>query len=217
MKESVKQTFEQLFEQYPALETCRADIRAAFELLAGSFRDGGKLMLCGNGGSAADCEHISGELLKGFRLKRAIPAADADTLARLYGDTGKKLATMLQRGLSAIPLCSMTSLSTAVANDTDAEMVYAQQVYAAGRPGDVLLGISTSGNAANVCSAARVAKAFGMRAVGLTGADGGALHTLCDVSIRVPAREVYRIQEYHLPVYHCLGAMLELEFFGAQA
>ena len=209
MKESVKQTFEQLFEQYPALETCRADIRAAFELLAGSFRDGGKLMLCGNGGSAADCEHISGELLKGFRLKRAIPAADADTLARLYGDTGKKLATMLQRGLS--------SLSTAVANDTDAEMVYAQQVYAAGRPGDVLLGISTSGNAANVCSAARVAKAFGMRAVGLTGADGGALHTLCDVSIRVPAREVYRIQEYHLPVYHCLCAMLELEFFGAQA
>ena len=107
--------------------------------------------------------------------------------------------------------------AAAVANDTDAEMVYAQQVYAAGRPGDVLLGISTSGNAANVCSAARVAKAFGMRAVGLTGADGGALHTLCDVSIRVPAREVYRIQEYHLPVYHCLCAMLELEFFGAQA
>lgn len=185
--------------------------------LPARFGTGASSCFAGNGGSAADCEHISGELLKGFRLKRAIPAADADTLARLYGDTGKKLATMLQRGLSAIPLCSMTSLSTAVANDTDAEMVYAQQVYAAGRPGDVLLGISTSGNAANVCSAARVAKAFGMRAVGLTGADGGALHTLCDVSIRVPAREVYRIQEYHLPVYHCLCAMLELEFFGAQA
>ena len=207
----------ELYERYPILKECDSDIESVVEMLCESYKSGGKLLLCGNGGSAADCEHISGELLKGFRLKRAIPAADADTLARLYGDTGKKLATMLQRGLSAIPLCSMTSLSTAVANDTDAEMVYAQQVYAAGRPGDVLLGISTSGNAANVCSAARVAKAFGMRAVGLTGADGGALHTLCDVSIRVPAREVYRIQEYHLPVYHCLCAMLELEFFGAQA
>lgn len=181
------------------------------------FGTGASSCFAANGGSAADCEHISGELLKGFRLKRAIPAADADTLARLYGDTGKKLATMLQRGLSAIPLCSMTSLSTAVANDTDAEMVYAQQVYAAGRPGDVLLGISTSGNAANVCSAARVAKAFGMRA-GRPDRSGRrrAPYAVRRVDTRAGARSV-RIQEYHLPVYHCLCAMLELEFFGAQA
>ncbi len=214
MNTGVQQTLEQLLERYPALHACETDIRAAFELLAGAFRQGGRLMLCGNGGSAADCEHISGELLKGFRLKRPVPADDAAALTRLYGDAGKRLASLLQQGLAATPLASMTSLSTAVINDTDAEMIYAQQVYAAGRPGDVLLGISTSGNAANVCQAARVAKAFSMRTVGMTGAGGGTLHTLCDVTIRVPETEVYRIQEYHLPVYHCLCAMLELEFFG---
>ncbi len=193
-----------LLARIPALETCRADIWRAFELMRDSFQSGGKLLLCGNGGSAADAEHWAGELLKGFCSKRPIG-----------GDSGlrEELAGKLQGGLPTIPLTGFVSLGTAFANDVDATMIYAQLVWALGKPGDVLVGISTSGNAANVGAAMETARAKGLRTVGLTGATGGKLKPLAEVCICAPERETFLIQELHLPIYHCLCFMLEEEFF----
>lgn len=196
-----------LIRRAPELEPLQPDIQAAFHLLRDAVAAGKKLLLCGNGGSAADADHWSGELLKGFKKKRPLTAAQS---AGLPPD----LAGKLQGGIRAIPLTGFVALSTAFGNDVDPDLCFAQLVNALGDPGDVLIGISTSGNARNVAAAAGVARARGMRILGLTGRDGGRLKSLCDVCLRMPSDETYRIQELHLPLYHCLSLMLEDEFFG---
>lgn len=196
-----------LLSNYPQLEPCLPDILAAYECLRGSYASGGKLLLCGNGGSASDADHISGELLKGFQSTRPLSDADHEAL-------GSDLASHLQQSLPAIPLTAFNALSTAYTNDVSAEYIYAQLVLGLGKPGDVLLGISTSGNAVNVGHALRVAKSRDVRTLGLTGETGGAMRGHCEICIRAPSRETFRIQEYHLPIYHCLCLMLEDTFFG---
>ena len=213
MKESVKQTFEQLFEQYPALETCRADIRAAFELLAGSFRDGGKLMLCGNGGSCADCEHITGELMKGFLSRRPITPEKKAEMLRLNPTLSEEVLSKLQLAVPAIPLPSLTGLNSAFCNDVDPQLVYAQELMGLGKTGDMLLCISTSGNSANCVAAAEVGKALGLTVIALTGSKGGLLKEKADICICVPETETFKVQELHLPVYHYLCAKAEKVLF----
>jgi D-sedoheptulose 7-phosphate isomerase len=199
-----------LFERYPTLQACEGELRAAFELLAAAYRNGNKLLVCGNGGSAADSEHIVGELMKGFLKRRPISTADA---AKLEAAGGKEIASRLQGTLAAISLPSQMSLLTATANDGDYDLTFAQQVYGLGQAGDVLLAISTSGNSANVSNAVIVAKAFGLKSIALTGKSGGELAPLVDVAIKVPSDNVVEIQELHLPVYHWLSTELEAEFF----
>ena len=207
--------FRRLFDRYPALEPCGEQIMEAYTMLRDCYCRGGKLLLVGNGGSCADCEHIVGELMKGFWLKRPLPE---DVRARVRAATDGLLpgaAERLQRGLPAIALTDHAALSTAVQNDLDPSLAAAQQVVGYGRPGDVILGISTSGNALNVALAVSAAKALGLAALGLTGQNGGRLNALCDCTIRVPADAPADVQELHLPIYHTLCAMLEEAFFGA--
>jgi phosphoheptose isomerase len=203
----------QLIFSYPGLDVCASDIEAAYNVLRDCYQSGGKVLTCGNGGSAADAEHIVGELMKGYLLKRPLPEEVRARLKAASPDDGDYLAAHLQGGLPAISLVSQTSLLSAIANDTAADMVYAQQVYAYGREGDALIGISTSGNSANVVRAMQVAYALGLRTIGLTGRTGGKVKPLCDVCIRVPANDTTLVQERHLPIFHVLCAMLEEEFF----
>jgi D-sedoheptulose 7-phosphate isomerase len=196
------------------LEALREPLAAAFDLLAGVLSGGGKVLVCGNGGSAADSEHIVGELMKGFRSRRPLPEADRDRLEAACGLEGRALAGRLQRALPAISLVSQISLGTALANDLGADLVFAQQVYGYGRPGDALIAISTSGNAGNVLAACRTARAFSLRTLGLTGADGGQLAQTCDVCLRAPADGTAEIQVWHLRAYHLLCGLLETELFG---
>ena len=216
MKDNVRKLLENMTGDYPQLGPVAGDVAVAFGVLAECYRNKGKLLVCGNGGSAADAEHITGELMKEFLLKRRMTEAEIEQLAEKYGDRGREIGHGLQHALPAISLVSQSSLFTAFANDVNVSMVFAQQVYGYGRPGDVLLAISTSGNSLNVCNAAIVAGAYGLAVVGLTGDSGGELADRCDVTIRVPAEMTPRIQELHEPVYHCLCAMLEQEFFGGQ-
>ena len=203
-----------LIERYPALAACRDDLRAALDGLTEVFHAGGKLLLCGNGGSASDCEHIVGELMKSFLKSRPLPATETEKIVAAGGaDLGGEIAGRLQGALPAVALTSCISLGSAVLNDTHGEMIYAQQVYGLGRAGDALLGISTSGNARNVLNACVVARARGMRTILLTGRTGGKLLPYADVAIRVPADHVVEIQEYHLPIYHALCLALEETFF----
>lgn len=204
-----------LLTDHPSLEQCSDDIESAFSMMKESFEGGGKLLLCGNGGSAADCEHIAGELMKGFLLKRPLSPEERGPFEAL-GPMGDILAEKLQGALPCIPLTGCTALSTAFSNDVDPALVFAQQVYGYGRKGDVLLAVSTSGNAVNVQAAACTAKALGLKTVGLTGTAGGRLFELCDVTVRVPEKETYLVQELHLPVYHALCAMLEAAFFSGR-
>ncbi len=190
----------------PELQPCQDEISNIFVAISRSLRGGGKMLLCGNGGSAADADHWSGELLKGFAQKRPLTPTEKSSLPDYLRD-------QLQGVLPAIPLTSFPALSTAFANDVDPCLSFAQLVWGLGKPGDVLIGISTSGNAANVCAAMETAKAKGMVRIGLTGKTGGKLVALTDHCLRVPREETYRIQELHLPVYHCLCLMLEAEFF----
>lgn len=175
-------------------------------MLCDAYRAGRKVLICGNGGSASDADHWAGELLKGFRKQRPLSPEERRLLP---GELGK----LLQAALPAIPITSFTAASTAFSNDVDPELAFAQLVWGLGQSGDVFIGISTSGNARNVCLAAQAANAKGMFTIGLTGKDGGVLRTAVKLAISVPASETYRIQEYHLPVYHCLSSMLEDEFF----
>lgn len=198
--------FAECLERYPVLEHCKNDILKSCNLLENAFRLGKKLLLCGNGGSAADCGHIAGELLKSFKSKRLVE----DDFRRSAGD---EIADNLQGALPAISLPDMVSINTAYANDCDPKYNFAQLVYALGFSGDVLLAISTSGNAKNVNLAATVARAKSMTVVGLTGESGGALAEKCDSCIRVPESETFKVQELHLPVYHTLCLMLEQKFF----
>lgn len=204
-----------LISRYPKLEECRQQIMEAYMILEECFDSEGKLLIAGNGGSAADAEHIAGELMKSFKLPRPVPLEFANRMQAIDAERGKILAKNLERGLPAIPLVAHEALSTAYLNDVDGFGVFAQQLYGFGRSGDVFLAISTSGNSKNVLNAAIVAKALEMKVIGLTGNDGGELAKVADAVIKVPEMETYQIQELHLPVYHCLCLMLEERFFGA--
>ena len=204
---------EELVERYPALDAVKDDVRKAYELLEACYEQGGKLLIAGNGGSCADAEHIVGELMKGFVKRREVSDSFAECLRSADVVRGAELAKKLQGGLPAIALTGHAGLSTAYLNDVDGDLIFAQQTYGYGRPGDVLIGISTSGNAKNVMYAMTVAKALGMKTIGLTGKDGGALKREADVSVVVPETETFKIQELHLPVYHALCLMLEERFF----
>lgn len=200
--------------RYPQLEQCMDDIQKTFDVLHECYAKGRKLLVCGNGGSAADSEHIVGELMKEFRLKRKVFASQAEAMKAIHPEMGQYLAENLQGALPAIALTGHSALSTAFMNDAESVLVFAQQVNGYGKPGDVFMGISTSGNSANVVYAAITAKARGLKVIGLTGEKESKLSALADVCIRVPETETYRIQELHLPVYHCLCLMLEECFFA---
>jgi D-sedoheptulose 7-phosphate isomerase len=194
-----------LIERYSALKQCQPDIQEAFDLLTETFRKDRKLLLCGNGGSAADSEHWAGELLKGFALPRSLAASMREGLP-------PELAARLQWAFPVIPLTGFPAFATAFGNDVDPEYVFAQLVLALGTTGDVLGALSTSGNASNVCRAAEVARARSLPVLALTGTSGGKLKELADVCICVPATQTPHIQEFHLPIYHCLSLMLEEHF-----
>lgn len=212
MKENVQKIFEGLFNDYSALVECRDDVKKAYEILEATYKNGGKVLVCGNGGSAADCEHIVGELMKGFHLKR--PLAENEVSAFSSYENGVEIAKTIQKGLPAISLVSHTGLMTAYINDCDADSVFAQQVYGYMNEGDTLVALSTSGNSENVVRAAITAKAKGGKVVAFTGANGGRLSGLCDSTVALPSTDTAKIQEYTLPLYHCLCAMLEEAFFG---
>ena len=197
---------EKIINENPALAPCRAAMDQIVSAIVTMHRAGGKLLLCGNGGSASDCEHISGELLKGFLSKRPI----GDELPMLDGDIRAKL----QRGIGAVPLPSLSALSTAFSNDVDPMLTFAQSVYALGQKGDVVLGLSTSGNAKNVVAALKVAKAMGLTTVAMTGESGGEMKKIADITLCVPETETYKVQQLHLPAYHAICAEAERILFG---
>ena len=204
MKRESLEVFEEMLTSYPSLAKCKADIMRAFEIMEETYKYGKILLICGNGGSSSDAEHIVGELMKGFKKKRRIepnPMLD------------ESIRTNLSEGLPAICLSSHTSLITAIGNDSSYDMIYAQQAYAYRKLAGAILCLSTSGNARNVNNAAITARACRIPVIGMTGELGGYLNSLADVCIKVPESETYKVQELHLPVYHCLCAMLECEFF----
>ncbi len=204
---------DQLIKKYPELGVCAPDIAHAFEILVKTYRGGGQVLICGNGGSAADSEHIVGELMKGYLSRRPIPASIRSRLIGAFPENGAYLADHLQGALPTLSLVSQTSLLTAYANDVAPDMAFAQQVYGYGRGRDAVIGISTSGNSPNVLNALRVGRALGLATIGLTGKYGGALPEIGDVTICVPWDLTADIQERHLAIYHALCAMLEEEFF----
>ena len=198
-------------ERYPTLASLGITLEKAVACIAACHRAGGKILLCGNGGSAADCEHIAGELVKGFMLPRLLTLEEKIHLDAT-GDA--RLSQVLQRGIVALPLTAHGALATAIINDIGGEWGFAQQVLVMGRPGDVLFAISTSGNSPNVLAALRVAGAFGLTTIGLSGAHGGLMAPLCDILINAPAEETFQVQELHLPLYHMLCLAVEHEIFG---
>ena len=204
-----------LMNRYPILNDCRQSLIDAYFIMEEAYEGDHKLLIAGNGGSAADSEHIAGELMKRFRRPRPITPEMAVKLKSIDPVRGASLAKNLECGLMAIPLVAHEALSTAYINDVDGLGVFAQQLFGFGRPGDVFLGISTSGNSKNVMNATVVARSLGIKVIGLTGANGGELAQVADVAVKVPETETYMIQELHLPVYHCWCLMLEDRFFGA--
>lgn len=205
-----------LLQRYPVLEGVKQEIIEAYLVMEEAYLNGGKLLIAGNGGSAADSEHIAGELMKRFKIPRPVSAEFAEKLKAIDSERGADLAKNLECSLMAIPLVAHEALSTAYINDVDGLGVFAQQLFGFGRPGDVFLGISTSGNSKNVMNATVVARALGMKVVGLTGNIGGELAQVADVAVIVPEKETYMIQELHLPIYHCWCLMLEDKFFGKE-
>jgi D-sedoheptulose 7-phosphate isomerase len=204
---------QQLIERYPSLDPVKNNISSAFDIIVNSYGNGGKLLIAGNGGSASDAEHIAGELMKTFAKKRELPGSFIADVAEVDAEIAQYLVPRLQPGLPAIALSGHASLNTACINDIDGNITFAQQVYGYGKEGDVLLGISTSGNSKNVLYAAAVAKAKKLKIIGLTGSGGGNLKKFADVCICVPETETWKVQELHLPVYHLLCMMLEDHFF----
>lgn len=212
-----------LLERYPMLKPIEDRLKAAYEVLQTCYENGGKLLIAGNGGSCADAEHIVGELMKGFVKRRPVSEEEKEELFRwgrrieketgIEKNPGEELASCLQGGLPAIALTGHSGLSTAFLNDVNGEMIYAQQLWGYAKPGDVFLGISTSGNSKNILYALTAAKARGLKSIILTGGNGGRLSKSADVSIIVPEQETYKIQELHLPIYHALCLMLEERFF----
>ena len=214
MKAVTEKFVNDFFSRHNGLACIRSDIEQAASAWTAAFEHGGKLLLCGNGGSCADCDHIAGELLKGFLLKRPVSPELAERLTAMHGEDGAFLARSLQTGLPAISLAAHSAALSAFANDVDPALVYAQQVLAYGREGDVLVAISTSGSAENVNYAVKTAKTLGISTIGLTGRDGGKLKENCEICIVSPEKETYRIQEDHLAIYHLLCAVTELEAFA---
>lgn len=215
MKERTGAALERTLAAHPRLHACREAMERALVLLKECFESGGKILVCGNGGSAADSEHVVGELMKSYRLKRKIPASLAASLEAAFPDGSAAALNALQGALPAISLVSHSSLISALSNDVSAELVFAQQVYGYGRAGDVLLGLSTSGRSANVLRAFQVARVLDIRSICLTGARSDErLGALVDVVVSMPEEETPAIQELHLPVYHCLCEMVESELFA---
>ncbi len=212
MKTLTQEIFNELFVRYPQLEVCKNDIKKAYDILYTTYEEKGKVLCCGNGGSASDSEHIVGELLKSFKMKRNIDENFALNLTNYEG--GQALIEKLEGALPAISLVSQTSIISAYANDRTWETTFAQQVYGLGQKNDCLISLSTSGNSKNCVYATMVAKAKFMNTIAFTGAKDSKLKELCDVTIAVPEIETFKIQELHLPIYHCLCAMLESEFFA---
>ncbi len=212
-KASVAEHVARLLEKYPDLAVLRQDMADAFSVWSASYQQGGKTLVCGNGGSASDSEHIVGELMKGFRKRRPVDPEFAATLQTVAGSEGEYAAAHLQGVLPAISLVSQTSLLTAFINDVGPDLMFAQQVYGYGKPGDVLVALSTSGQAPNIVYALQTAAAVGMKTIGLTGRDGGRMKELCDVCLIAPWQETADIQERHIAMYHTLCALLEDTFF----
>lgn len=204
----------ELLSRYPQLTKCQNEIKKATTAMIDCYKNGGKILLCGNGGSCADCDHIVGELMKGFIKKRPLSTEQKAQMKNLYPLLEEETLSKLQGGLPAISLPSMTALNSAFCNDVDPELIYAQSVMALGKKNDVLIALSTSGNAKNVFSAAKVAKGLGIRVIALTGKTGGMLKECSDICITVPETETYKVQELHLPVYHYLCAAVEDVFFN---
>ena len=205
---------DELISHYPKLDVCREALLSAIETLCESYHAGNKLLTCGNGGSAADAEHIVGELMKGFLLPRKIDDALGRRMQEICPEEANYFRENLQGALPAIALVDQIALNTAFANDQAADLSFAQQILGLGKEGDVLLAITTSGNSKNVLYAVRMAKVQGLKTIALTGKSGGRIKSMADVSICVPEEETYRVQEYHLPIYHMLCIALEQEFFG---
>ena len=210
MEAKIEEIQKELVRRYPNLASQIKDIQAGYLLLRDCYNKDGKVLTCGNGGSAADAGHITAELMKGFLLPRTLKNKDR----QLFSDE-VVFKNKLQYGLPAISLSAQSELITAIANDNGAEMVFAQQVFAYGRKNDVLIAISTSGNSINVVNAVKVAKKIGMKVLALTGADSGLIGQSADVVIAAPETKTFKIQEYHLPLYHALCAMLEVGFFDS--
>ena len=205
---------DELLNRYPSLAVCQDDISSALSLMLDTYRKGGKIMVCGNGGSCADAQHIVGELMKGFLLRRPMTEQQKKMFAEALGKEDAELfAARMQRGIPAMALDGATGFLTAYANDVDADYIYAQQVFACGQKNDLLIGISTSGNSKNVVNAMKAAKAMGIAGISLTGAKESKLSALSDVTIRVPETETFKVQELHLPVYHYLCAEMEAIVF----
>ena len=213
MKETVKKHLEELVERYPSLKACKKDIEKAYLLLEKAYDNDKKLLIAGNGGSAADSEHMAGELMKRFKINRPIDKKFADKLKAVDKTRASRLVKNLEKPLRAVPLTSHISITTAYMNDADASGVFAQQMLGFGDKGDVFLAISTSGNSENIIAACVVAKALGIKIIGLTGENKCELYKFSDICIKVPEKETYKIQELHLPVYHCLCLMLETNYF----
>lgn len=216
LEEKLQKHIDLLIERYPILEVCREDLINAYLVMEECYERDGKLLIAGNGGSAADAEHVVGELMKGFKLPRKIEGDFKEALISVNAEMGEVLANNLQGALPAIALDGHMALTTAYMNDCEPLLCFAQQVNGYGVAGDVLLGISTSGNSQNVLYAATVAKAKGMKVIGLTGERESKLSEMADICVKAPAIETYMIQEYHLPIYHCWCLMLEDKFFGKE-
>ena len=214
MKKIVKNELEELIARYPQLDVCKKDIEKAYLLLQKTYDHNGKLLIAGNGGSAADSEHIAGELMKRFKITRPINKQLANKLMAIDPERGERLVQNLEMPLRAVPLTSHIAITTAYMNDADATGVFAQQMLGFGDEGDVFLAISTSGNSENIISACVVAKALGIKIIGLTGQNESKLSKVSDIWIKVPETETYKIQELHLPVYHALCLMLESNYYG---
>ena len=213
LDDNLNKHVEILIERYPILSTIKSDIIDGYFLLENCYLNGGKLLIAGNGGSAADSEHIVGELMKSFKKRRLVDSEFAKKMISIDPERGEKLSKNLEKSLPAIALVAHEALSTAYINDVDGLGVFAQQLYGYGNENDVFLGISTSGNSKNIINATVVARALGIKILGLTGKNGGELATVANVAVKVPQEETYMIQELHLPVYHCWCLMLEEKFF----
>jgi len=211
LKDSTLKHMDEFNSRYPQLASTSSGIAAAVKAICKCYRSGGKIMVCGNGGSAADSEHIVGELMKEFILPRTLPPAHIDLMKEVGCE---KLAHSLQQGIPAIALTAHTSIATAILNDTDPQVCFAQQVYVYGRPNDLLIALSTSGNSENILNALKVAKAFGLSSIGLSGQKPCLMDEICSISIKVPATQTFKVQEFHLPVYHTICLMAEEELFG---
>lgn len=214
MNNRIEMNFDRLIDRYPQLASCKDEIYNAYLFMAESYKNGRKLLVAGNGGSAADAEHIVGELMKRFEIPRPLENTFSERLLQIDPLRGRKIQRVLEQPLPAIALVGHEALSTAFANDVDGTYVFSQQILGFGISGDTFIAISTSGNSENILNAVVTAKAMGIKVIGLTGVDGGELKKIADVSVCVPERETFMVQELHLPVYHCWCQMLEAMFFG---